>query len=384
VTTNSSLRLEEHDRNRVRFLDLGACYRELKDECDAVYQRVMASGWYILGQELEAFEEEFAAYCGLGSCVGVGNGLEALSLILRAYGIGQGDEVIVPANTFIATWLAASHTGARPIPVEPLPDTCNLDPGRVEAAVTRCTRAIIAVHLYGQPADMDAIRHIASKRGLRVIEDAAQAHGATWNGRRAGALADAAAFSFYPAKNLGAFGDGGAVVSDDRALIDRIRTLRNYGSLRKHQHDVRGYNSRLDPLQAAFLRVRLMHLDEWNARRREVARAYLGGLAGAAQCVLPAVAARAEPSWHLFVIRHATRDRLRRYLDSKGIETALHYPVPPHLSPAYADLGFRRGDLPVTELLADTVVSLPLSPHIGRPEVDRVIRAILDFEAAGE
>jgi len=381
VTTNSSYKPAKHDQNRVPFLDVGAGYRELKNDYDAAYQRVMESGRYILGQEVEAFEAEFAASCGARYCAGVGNGLEALFLILRAYGIGPGDEVLVPAFTFIATWLAVTHTGARPVPIEPQESTFNLDPDRLASAVTPRTRAIIAVHLYGQPANMDAIREVASRHGILVIEDAAQAHGAGYRGNPAGSLADAAAFSFYPSKNLGAFGDGGAVVTSDHGLIDRIRRLRNYGALEKHDHDVCGYNSRLDPLQAAFLRVRLRNLPAWNARRTRVAQAYLQGLAGATHCVLPTVPTWANPCWHLFVIRHPERDRLRNALRSAGIETLVHYPVPPHLSGCYAGAGWKQQDFPVTERLVESVLSLPIGPHLDLTGTDRVIQSVLASEA---
>ncbi len=288
---------------KVPFLDLSSPYTELKEELDAAYLRVMGSGWYILGREVQAFEEEFAAYCGAEHCVGVGNGLEALHLILRAYGIGEGDEVIVPANTYIATWLAASYAGARPVPVEPDERTYNLDAGLVEAAITPRTRAIIAVHLYGQPADMDPINEVASRYGLKVIEDAAQAHGARYKGRPAGALGDAAGFSFYPGKNLGAVGDGGAVVTDDAVLADGVRVLRNYGSRVKYHNEVRGFNSRLDELQAALLRVKLTRLDEWNARRKALAARYAEALRGVPDLTLPSEPEWAEPVWHLFVAR---------------------------------------------------------------------------------
>lgn len=264
---------------KVPFLDFVGPYAELKAELDEAYFRFMQSAWYILGREVEAFEQEFASYCGVRHCVGVGNGLEALHLILRAYGIGPGDEVIVPSNTYIATWLAVSYAGAVPVPVEPDPRTYNLDPSQVEAAITARTKAVMPVHLYGQPADMDPIMAIARNRGLKVIEDNAQAQGARYKGRRTGALGDAAGNSFYPGKNLGAFGDAGAVTTDDADLADRVRTLRNYGSKRKYYNDCRGFNSRLDELQAALLRVKLKKLDEWNDRRRAVAAWYEAGLA---------------------------------------------------------------------------------------------------------
>ncbi|MDQ3684129.1 MAG: DegT/DnrJ/EryC1/StrS family aminotransferase, partial [Acidobacteriota bacterium] len=340
------------------------------------YRRVMESGWYILGEEVTAFEGEFARYCEAKHCIGVGNGLEALHLILRGYDIGEGDEVIVPANTYIATWLAVSYAGAKPVPVEPDPRTYNIAPERIEAAITPRTRAVIVVHLYGQPADMDAILEIAGKHNLRVIEDAAQAHGARYRSRRVGALGDAAGFSFYPGKNLGAVGDAGAITTDDDALADRVRVLGNYGSRVKYQNEVKGFNSRLDPLQAAFLRVKLTRLDEWNERRRAIAREYLERFADAADLALPFVPEWAEAAWHLFVVRHAGRDELQRRLSDRGIGTLIHYPVPPHLSGAYRGAGGRARDFPVTEELANTVLSLPVGPHLGEADCRRVVENV--------
>ena len=363
----------------VPFLDLKMPYGELKSELDAAYQRVMESGWYILGEELEAFEHEFAAYCGVRHCVGLGNGLEALHLILRAFEIGPGDEVIVPANTYIATWLAISYAGAVPVPVEPDARTYNLDPSRVERAITGRTKAILPVHLYGQPADMDPLHDIAGRHGLRVIEDAAQAHGALYKEQLAGTLSDAAGWSFYPGKNLGALGDAGAVTTNDDVLADRIRLLRNYGSRTKYSNEIKGYNSRLDPLQAAFLRVKLNHLNEWNARRRQVAAQYLDGLQGVEGLTLPYVPPRIVPSWHLFVVRHAQRDALQQHLTRRGIGTLIHYPVPPHLSQAYAEMGFRPGAFPITEQSAQTVLSIPIGPHLLPADVHSVIAAIKSF-----
>lgn len=366
---------------RVPFLDLSSPYTELKEELDAAYLRVMGSGWYILGREVEAFEEEFAAYCGAEHCVGVGNGLEALHLILRAYGIGAGDEVIVPANTYVATWLAASYAGARPVPVEPDERTYNLDVDLVEAAITPRTRAIIAVHLYGQPADMDPINEVAGRYGLKVVEDAAQAHGARYKGRPAGALGDAAGFSFYPGKNLGAAGDGGAVVTDDARLADGVRVLRNYGSRVKYHNEVRGFNSRLDELQAALLRVKLTRLDEWNARRKALAAGYAEALQDVPDLALPFEPEWAEPVWHLFVVRHPRRDGLREHLAGAGIGTLVHYPIPPHLSGAYADEGWTAGDFPTTETLAGEVLSLPMGPHLPRSDLSLVHDALLAWQS---
>jgi dTDP-4-amino-4,6-dideoxygalactose transaminase len=359
----------------IPFLDLAAATAELRGELDAAYRRVMDSGWYILGAEVEAFEAEWAAYCGTKHCVGVGNGLEALHLALQAMGVGKGDEVIVPSNTYIATWLAVSYAGATPVPVEPDPRTYNIDPTRIEAAITARTKVILPVHLYGQPADMEPILEIAARRGLRVLEDAAQAHGARYRGRRAGSLGHAAGWSFYPGKNLGALGDAGAVTTDDDELADQVRVLRNYGSRRKYENEVKGFNSRLDPLQAAFLRVKLAKLDEWNARRRTVAALYLEELAEVPGLTLPFVPSFAEPAWHLFVVRHKRRDALQAHLTGRGIGTLIHYPIPPHRSGAYADAGLGPGSFPLAENLAGTVLSLPMGPHLSIDDIRTIAGA---------
>jgi dTDP-4-amino-4,6-dideoxygalactose transaminase len=363
----------------VPFLNLKAPYSELGDEMDAAFRRVMESGWFIMGAELDAFESEFAAYCGAQHCVGVGNGLDALHLILRAMNIGPGDEVIVPANTYIATWLAVTYAGATPVPVEPDARTYNLDPARIEDAVTERTKAVMPVHLYGQCADMDAINEVASRQGLQVIEDAAQAQGARYKGRRAGSLADAAGFSFYPGKNLGALGDAGAITTNDAALADRLRVLRNYGSRVKYYNEEKGFNSRLDDLQAALLRVKLRKLDEWNQRRKQVALRYLQELEGTPDLILPYVPAWAEPVWHLFVVRHPSRDRLQKDLADKGIGTLIHYPLPPHLQEAYVELGLAAGAFPLSEDMAREVLSLPMGPHLSGAEVDHVITHLANF-----
>lgn len=364
--------------NNIPFLDLLAPYRELRDELDAAYHRVMESGWFILGKEVEAFEDEFASYCGAAHCVGVGNGLDALHLILRAYDIGPGDEVIVPSNTYIATWLAITCVGATPVPVEPDELSCNLDSARIEAAITPRTKAILAVHLYGNPADMAPIVKIARRHGLRVIEDAAQAHGASYGGKKTGALGDAAGFSFYPGKNLGALGDGGAVTTDDPLLAERIRILRNYGSRVKYVNEVKGVNSRLDELQAAFLRVKLKYLDEWNRRRGILAEHYSQGLADSG-LLLPVTTPDAEPAWHLYTVRTHQRNALQRYLTDKGIGTMIHYPIPPHLQTAYAELGLAPGSFPISEAIHNEILSLPLGPHLGKHQVESVCTAILSF-----
>lgn len=360
----------------IPFLDLKPGYLELKEDFDAAYQRVMDSGRYILGQELESFEQEFAAYCETRYCVGVGNGLDALHLILRAMHIGQGDEVIVPSNTFIATWLAVTFAGATPVPVEPDERTYNLDPARIHAAITPRTKAIMPVHLYGQPADMDPIVAIARQYGLKVIEDAAQAHGARYKGRRTGSLGDAAGFSFYPGKNLGAFGEAGAVTTNDPSITEKVRALRNYGSEIKYHNKYKGFNSRLDELQAAFLRVKLRHLDQWNERRRERAKQYLEGLKCCRDLSLPFVPDWAEPVWHQFVIRHPAREMLQQKLDSACIGYLIHYPIPPHLSEAYADMGWKPGAFPKAEELAHTVISLPMGPHLTEEDAATVVRQL--------
>ena len=363
---------------RVPFLDFVGPYEELQAGLDEAYFRFMRSAWYVLGKEVEAFEQEFAEYCGVRHCVGVGNGLEALHLILRGYGIGAGDEVIVPSNTYIATWLAVSYAGATPVPVEPDDRTANIDPARIEAVVTPRTKAIMPVHLYGQPADMDPIMELARRRGLKVVEDNAQAQGARYKGRRTGSLGDAAGNSFYPGKNLGAFGDAGAVTTDDAALAERIRCLRNYGSKKKYFNEVKGFNSRLDELQAAFLRVKLKKLDEWNGRRRALAAYYQAALADATELGLPFVPAWAEPVWHLFVVQHANRDALQQGLTEAGIGTLIHYPVPPHLSGAYAETKWAPGAYPVAERLANTVLSLPMGPHLREEQAELVVKETIN------
>ena len=364
----------------VPFLELGQTYLEIKDELDAAYQRVMNSGWYILGEEVKAFEQEFAAYCGTKHCVGVGNGLEALQLVLRGYGIGPGDEVIVPANTYIATWLAVSNAGAKTVPVEPDQGTYNINPRRIEAAITPRTKAILPVHLYGQPADMGPINDIAQRHGLRVVEDAAQAHGARYRDRRVGSLADAAGWSFYPTKNLGAYGDAGAVTTDDDELAEKVRLLRNYGSKTKYYNEEKGINSRLDELQAALLRVRLKHLDEWNSRRTRIAGKYLEELRET-ELMLPAVCAGACPVWHLFVVRSRHREELQAYLKSRGVHTLVHYPVPPHLQKAYPELALPAGSLPITEAIHREVLSMPMGAHLPDAGVLRVIEGVRSFRA---
>jgi dTDP-4-amino-4,6-dideoxygalactose transaminase len=359
----------------VPFLDLKAINLAYEAELKAAFDRVLHSGWYILGSEVKAFEQEFAAYCGAEHAIGVSNGLDALHLILRAYEVGPGDEVIVPSNTYIATWLAATYAGATPVPVEPVARGYVIDPARIEAAITPRTRAIIAVHLYGETADMDEIMAIAEKHNLKVIEDAAQAHGAIHRGRRVGNLGHAAGFSFYPGKNLGALGDAGAVTTNDPDLATKVRILLNYGSQRKYHNEVQGYNCRLDELQAALLRVKLPHLDAETARRREIASRYHQAFDGL-QLVRPAAPGSDEHVWHLYVVRSGRRDELQADLAERGIATMIHYPIPPHLQPAYSDLRYKRGDFPVAERIHEEVLSLPMAPTMSDEQVDRVVAAV--------
>jgi len=362
---------------KYQFLDVAFTYRTLKDEIDAAYAAVMESGMYIGGSPLAAFEEDFARSCDATHCVGTGNGLEALVLPLKARGIGPGDEVIVPANTFIATWLAAAQTGATLVPVDADPDTMNIDLDGVEAAVTERTRAIMPVHLYGQPVPAARLMALAEAQDIFVLEDAAQAHGARDGNSPAGSLGHAAGFSFYPGKNLGAFGDGGALVTRDADLADRVRMLANYGSREKYVHDEIGTNSRLDPLQAAFLSVKLRKLEEWTDRRRAIAAIYLDTLADAPGVRLPGIAAGTDPVWHLFVIRHDRRDAFQAALAERGVPTALHYPFANHHSGAFrAEFGDRSW--PVTEEICRTCLSLPIGPHLTEDEAHDIAGIIRD------
>jgi dTDP-4-amino-4,6-dideoxygalactose transaminase len=347
----------------VPFLDLREGYLELQTELDAAYRRVMRSGRVLLGEETIAFEQEYARFCEVKHCVGVGNGLDALLLVLRAWEIGPGDEVIVPAHTFIATWLAVSNVGAKPVPVEPDPETYNIDPSRIEKAITPRTKAIIPVHLYGQPADMDPILAIAKKHGLKVIEDNAQAQGARYKGRRTGGLGHAAATSFYPGKNLGAFGDGGAVTTNSKKLAAKIYKLRNYGSVVKYEHKLKGINSRLDELQAAFLRVKLKRLDLWNLKRKQIAKHYLKIMKPYQKSIqLPKLPLWAEPVWHLFVIQFENRARIKNILSSNGIETLIHYPKPPYRQKAFRKEFANPNQFNITDSICQRALSLPLNP----------------------
>jgi dTDP-4-amino-4,6-dideoxygalactose transaminase len=357
----------------IPFLDLKRINAVHDDAIRAAFARVVESGWYVLGEEVAAFEREFAAYCEVSHCIGVANGLDALHLILRAYGIGEGDEVIVPSNTFIATWLAVSQSGAQPIPVDPDPFTHNMDPARVAQAITSRTRAIIPVHLYGQPADMEPLFDIAQRHGLRIVEDAAQAHGARYAGRRVGSLGDAAGFSFYPGKNLGALGDGGAITTNDAELADKLRMLRNYGSTVKYHHELAGVNSRLDEIQAAVLRAKLPLLDADNLARRQVASWYLEKLQNL-PLDLPQVAAKAEPVWHLMVVTSDQRGRLEDALRHADIGYLVHYPIACHQQGAYR--GHTWPHLPIAERLQNQVLSLPMAPYLTMDEVSQVVDAV--------
>ncbi len=362
----------------VPFVDLDAARTEMAGELEAAVERVAQSGRYLLGPELEAFEREFAAYCGTRHCVGVGSGLAAIELTLRAAGIGAGDEVIVPAYTWVATWLAVNAVGAVPVAVDVQRSTYNLDPGALAAAATPRTAAIIPVHLRGEPAEMEAIGSFARERGLFLLEDAAQAHGARHDGRRAGALGDAGAFSFYPAKNLGAIGDGGAVTTDDDELAAKLRLLRNYGMRDRYEIEEAGVNSRLAEVQAAVLRAKLPRLDEWNRARGAHAGAYRAALAEQTAIEMPEPAQLVEPVWHLFVISHPQRNALRAALDRRGIETLIHYPILPHRSGAYTGGGWRGGELPVADALAASSLSLPLYPQMPPSYREAVVAAFAE------
>ena len=359
----------------VQLVDLAAAYQELAAEIDAAVARVTASGWYIGGPEVTAFEEDYADYCGAEHCVGLANGLDALHLALRAMDVGPGDEVILASNSYIATLLAVSMVGATPVLVEPDPDTHNLDPALIEAAITEQTKVLLPTHLYGQSADLDPMLELARKHGLKLLEDAAQAHGARYKGRRLGAHGDAVAWSFYPTKNLGAMGDAGALTTNDPEIARRVRVMGNYGSSKRYIADVKGVNSRLDPLQAAILAVKLRHLDEWNDRRRAIAAYYADALAGCG-FGLPVVPEWADPVWHLYVVQAPERDQLAARLADAGVQTLVHYPIPPHLQQAYADLKLRKGSFPIAERLAERVLSLPIGPHLPRERAEEVANAL--------
>lgn len=348
---------------------------QIRQQIEAAITRVIDSSWYILGREVEMFENQFADYCNVKHCIGVGNGLDALHMILRGYDIGSGDEVIVPANTYIATVLAINYSGATPVFVEPDERTYNINPALIEKAITPKTKAILCVHLYGQPADMEPIVAIAAKYNLKVIEDAAQAHGAMYKMEKVGNLGDAAGFSFYPSKNLGALGDGGCVTTNDATLAERIKSLRNYGSVKKAYNAYKGFNTRLDEIQAAVLRVKLDYLDMWNLERRKIAMFYLEGLKNT-NLTLPFVPDFTEPVWHLFVIRSLNRDKIQLKLNSANIGTLIHYPLPPHLQEAYKDMNLTKGSFPITENIANQILSLPIWVGLAEDELRQIVDII--------
>ncbi len=364
----------------IKFLDLKKINERFRSEMDAAVKRVLDSGWYLLGNEIESFEKEFAEYCGTKYCVGVANGLDALELIIKAYGFGVGDEIIAPANTYIASLIAISANGVKPVLVEPDIETCLINPDLIEAAITPKTKAIMVVHLYGRAMDMTKVWELAEKYNLKVIEDSAQAHGAMFNGKRCGNLGNASGFSFYPGKNLGCLGDGGAVTTNDPELAEKIRALRNYGSDVKYHFPYRGTNSRLDEVQAAWLRVKLPHLDEDNSRRNEIAVKYLEGIKN------PLIRLPINPNgtsgmlrnvWHVFPVLCPKRDDLQKHLTENGIQTVIHYPIPPHRQPAYTE--WHALSLPITEKIHDTILSLPISPVLTDDEASEVIRIINSF-----
>ncbi|MBL7217731.1 MAG: DegT/DnrJ/EryC1/StrS family aminotransferase [Desulfobacteraceae bacterium] len=367
---------------KIPFLDLKKTYLELKEEIDNAVEGVLKGGWYILGENVRRFEEEFAAYCGCRYCVGVGSGMGALELLLKAYGVGPGSEVIVPANTYIATALAVSNMGAKPVLVEPDEKTCNIDPSKIEEVITSKTSAVLAVHLYGQPADMNKIRVICQTHGLKLFEDAAQAHGATHFGIKAGGLGDAAGFSFYPGKNLGAFGDAGAVITDDPEVAEYIRMARDYGSEKKYYNRIKGVNSRLDEIQAAVLRVKLRHLDEWNRRRSAVAQIYFDKLEDwDEELVLPHIGEGNTHVWHLFTVRSTRRDKLSAYLEKRGIGTLIHYPVPLYSQTAYKEMNDLKENYPISNSISEQILSLPIGPHLSKEALEYVCTVVnLFFE----
>lgn len=363
----------------IPFLSFDFQHLPLREEILAAIAQVYDAQWYVLGQQVQEFEAAYGLFSGTSHCVGVANGLDSLHLALRALGIGPGDEVLVPSNTYIATWLAVSHVGATPVPVEPDPFTYNLDPARLKAAVTQRTRAVMPVHLYGQACEMQAIMAVAQRHGLLVVEDNAQAQGATAHGRPTGSFGQANATSFYPGKNLGALGDAGAITTNDEALAQELRRLRNYGSTQKYYNEIIGYNSRLDELQAAVLLVKLRYLQQWTQQRQQIAAWYQQQLAGISGLQLPQTAVGSTHVYHLYVIRTAQRDALQQYLAAAGIATLIHYPIPPHLQLAYRSLGYQAGALPIAEELAATCLSLPLWPGMTEEHVGVVAAAIAKF-----
>ncbi|MVX65093.1 aminotransferase class I/II-fold pyridoxal phosphate-dependent enzyme [Clostridium chromiireducens] len=357
---------------KIPFLNFNPMHTEIRKEMVDSFSNTYDSNWFILGQNVEAFELEFSKYCGTDYCISCGNGLDALSIILKGYDIGEGNEVIVPSNTYIATALAVSYVGAKVVFVEPDINTFNIDINKIEAAITSKTKAIIAVHLYGRPAETDKIKSLCKKYNLKLIEDAAQAHGAIYNEKKTGNLGDAAGFSFYPGKNLGALGDGGAIVTNDFALAEKVRAIRNYGSKIKYYNEYKGVNSRLDEIQAAFLSVKLKHLDKWNADRQKSAKLYLEKINNT-KIILPNITSINKTVWHIFPIRTEYRNDLLKYLKDNEIETLIHYPIPIHLQKAYKDLGYGVGDFPIAETISKTVLSLPIWYGMKYDEINYVI-----------
>ena len=363
----------------IPFLSLDSQNKIIEREIKLAFERVFKNQWYILGREVATFEVDFAKYCGTKKCIGVANGLDALQIALKSLGIGVDDEVIVPTNTFIATWLAISHIGAKIIPIEPKVDTYNLDFSKLESLISAKTKAIIPVHLYGQICEMDQIMEIANRNGLYVIEDNAQAQGARYKGKISGSFGQLNCTSFYPTKNLGAFGDAGAITTDDISLAEKVMLFRNYGSSEKYVNTIIGFNSRLDEMQAAFLSVKLKYIATWTKERQQIADAYLNGLGGVGDLILPKLADGAEHVYHLFVVRTKQRDDLQQYLNANGIATAIHYPIPPHLQQAYKQLGYRKGDFPIAEELCETSLSLPMYPGMLEEDVEYTIKCIRSF-----
>jgi len=363
---------------KIPFFDVGASYIELKNEINKAVSRVLASGQYILGPELESFEKEWAKYCGAKHAIGVGNGLDAIKLALTSLNVGPGHEVIVASNTYIATWMAVNSVGATPVPVDPILETNNIDPEKIESSISKKTKVILITHLYGQPADLDPILKIAKKYELNVVEDAAQAHGARYKGCKIGAHGNLVCWSFYPTKNLGAFGDGGAITTNDVELADRISLIRNYGSKKKYYNEEIGFNSRLDPLQAAVLRVKLRYLDKWTKRRQQIVKIYSEKLIGR-DLTIPYVPVWAKPVWHLYVIRTRQRDDLQKHLSKLKIETLIHYPIPPHMQKCYIDTYLNTNTLPLAEILSKEVLSLPIGPHIDEKKILLIINEINNY-----
>ncbi|NOW89448.1 dTDP-4-amino-4,6-dideoxygalactose transaminase [Clostridium beijerinckii] len=363
---------------KIPFVSFEPMHKEIEEEINSKFAEVYKKNWFIHGEEVKKFEEEFAMFCGSKYCIGCGNGLDALYLILRGYDIGNGDEVIVPSNTYIATALAVSYVGATPVFVEPNLETYNINPKLIEKAITNKTKAIMAVHLYGQPADIDEINEIAQRHNLKVIEDSAQAHGALYKERKIGNLGDAAGFSFYPGKNLGALGDAGAVITNDKDLADKIRAIGNYGSDRKYHHIYKGTNSRLDELQAGFLRIKLRNLNKWNKERRVIAQKYIDGINNP-KIIKPMEADYSKHVWHLFVVRTEERDKFEKYLNNNGIGTTIHYPIPMHLQGAYKDLDIKTGCLPIAEKLSKEVISLPIWCGMKEEEINYIIKILNEY-----